>query len=94
MPKAFPLEFRRDVVAVARQGDAPIARVAKDFGISESCLQRWLKLADIEEGNRPGVTAADAAELREAKKRIRLLEQENEVLRRAAAYLSQASLPK
>ncbi|GGL05674.1 transposase [Salinibacterium xinjiangense] len=94
LPKAFPLEFRRDVVAVARKNGAPIARVAKDFGISEWCLQRWLKLVDFEDGNRPGVTQADAAELREVKKRIRLLEQENEILRRAAAYWSQASLPK
>lgn len=45
MPKALPLKFRREVVAVARRGEAPIARIAKDFGISESCLQRWLKLA-------------------------------------------------
>lgn len=94
VPKAFPLEFRRDVVAVARRGEAPIARIAKDFGISESCLQRWLKLADVEDGVKPGVTQAETAELREAKKRIRLLEQEVEILRRAAAYLSQASLPK
>ena len=94
VPKAFPLEFRRDVVAVARRGEAPIARIAKDFGISESCLQRWLKIADIEDGVKPSATQADAAELREAKKRIRLLEQEVEILRRAAAYLSQASLPK
>ncbi|MEW1706879.1 hypothetical protein AB0230_06510 [Microbacterium sp. NPDC089190] len=55
-------------------------------------LQNWLRHADIEEGSRPGQTAADAAEARELKKRIRLLEQENEVLRRAAAYLSQANL--
>lgn len=94
MPKAFPLEFRRDVVAVARRGEAPINRIAKDFGISESCLQRWLKIADVEDGVKPGVTQADAVELREARKRIKLLEQENEILRRAAAYLSQASLPK
>ena len=94
MPKAFPPEFRRDVVAVARKGEAPISRIAKDFGISESCLQRWLKIADVEDGIKPGITQADATELREAKKRIRLLEQEVEVLRRAAAYLSQASLPK
>jgi transposase len=40
MPKALPSEFRRDVVAVARQSDAPISQVARDFGISESCLQR------------------------------------------------------
>ena len=94
MPKAFPKEFRRDVVAVARKGEAPISRIAKDFGISESCLQRWLKIADVEDGVKPGVTQADALELREARKRIKLLEQEVEVLRRAAAYLSQASLPK
>ena len=49
--------------------------------------------ADVEDGIKPGTTAAENAELREAKKRIRLLEQENEVLRRAAAYLSQANLP-
>jgi transposase len=61
--------------------------------ISESCLANWLKAADIEDGRRPGTTAADSAELREARRRIRLLEQENEVLRRAAAYLSQANLP-
>ena len=81
------------MVAVARRGEAPIARIAKDFGIFESCLQRWLTIADIEDGVKPGATQAEAAELREAKKRIRLLEQEVEILRRAAAYLSQASLP-
>ena len=94
MPKAFPAEFRRDVVAVARKGEAPISQIAKDFGISESCLHRWLQLADIEEGVRPGVTASESAELREAKKRVRLLEQENEILRRAAAFFARESLPK
>jgi transposase-like protein len=68
--------------------------IAADFGISESCLANWLKAADVEDGVKPGVTAAENAELREAKRRIRLLEQENEVLRRAAAYLGQANLPK
>ena len=47
VPKPFPKEFRADVVAVARKSDASIASVAKDFGISESCLQRWLKIADF-----------------------------------------------
>jgi transposase len=60
--------------SVARRGEAAIARIAKDFGISESGLQRWLKMADIEDGMKPGATQAEAAELREAKKRIRLLE--------------------
>jgi transposase len=88
MPKAFPKEFRRDVVAVARKGEAPIMQIAKDFGISEACLHRWLKLADIDDGLKPGITSSEAAELREMKKRVRLLEQENEILRRAAAYFA------
>jgi transposase-like protein len=90
VPKPFPKEFRDDVVRVARSSDASVAQVAKDFGISESCLHRWLALDDVELGKRPGVTASESAELRE---RNKLLEQENEVLRRAAAYLSQANLP-
>lgn len=93
MAKAYPKEFRDDVVAVARKGQAPLIQIAKDFGISEGCLHGWLKKADIADGNRPGLTDTERAELRELKKRNRLLEQENEVLRRAAAYLSQANLP-
>jgi transposase len=94
VPKAFPPEFRRDVIAVARKGEAPISQIAKDFGISEACLHRWLKIADVEDGVRPGTTAADNAELRELKKRNRTLEQENEILRRAAAFFARETLPK
>jgi transposase len=94
VPKPFPIEFRCDVVAVARKGQAPLSQVANDFGISESCLHRWLKLADIEEGVRPGVPAAESAELRELRRRNKLLEQENEVLRRAAAYFAREISPK
>jgi transposase len=94
MPKAFPLEFRRDVVAVARKGEAPLSQIAKDFGISESCLHRWLKLADVDDGVRPGVTSGESAELRELRKRTRTLEQENEILRRAAAFFAREIAPK
>jgi transposase-like protein len=95
MPRPYPQEFREDVIRVARnrEPDVRIKDIAKDFGISESCLTNWLSAADVEDGIKPGTTAAENAELRAAKKRIRLLEQENEVLRRAAAYLSQANLP-
>jgi transposase len=94
MPQAFPLEFRRDVVAVALRRQAPMSQIAKDFGISESCLHRWVKRAEIEDGLREGLTLAEQAEIRELKKRNRLLEQENEVLRRAAVYLGQGVNPK
>src|SRR5688500_7727850 len=95
MPRPYPKEFREDVIRVARNRgpDVRVKDVAADFGISESCLTNWLAQADVDDGIKPGTTAAQNAELRAAKKRIRLLEQENEVLRRAAAYLSQAQLP-
>lgn len=94
MPQAFPLEFRRDVVAVARRREAPMSQIAKDFGISESCLHRWVKRAELEDGVGEGLTLAEQAEIRDLKKRNRLLEQENEVLRRAAIYLGQGLNPR
>jgi len=94
MSKPYPVEFRRDVVAVARKREAPLSQIAKDFGISDACLHNWLKRADVEEGVTPGVMEKDTAALREAKKRIRLLEQEAEVMRRAVAYLSRDVIPK
>ena len=94
VPKPFPREFREDVIRVYRESDSSMAQVAKDFGISASCLKRWLTID--ERGSRGSSLSASGGEsdaLREANKRIKLLEQENEVLRRAAAYLSQAHLP-
>ena len=101
MPKPFPKEFRRDVIAVARQGDQSIAQVARSFGVSESCLARWLKIADREDGLAPPTAGdrgsgekPDSVELRELRRRNKLLEQENEILRRATAYFARDVLPK
>ena len=95
MPKAFPREFREDVIRVYRDSGSSVTQVAKDFGISPSCLKRWLVIDEREFSPKSMASGAggESVELREAHKRIKLLEQENEVLRRAAAYLSQAHLP-
>ena len=95
VPKPYPREFRDDVVRVARDRGpgVTVEQIAKDFGVHPMTLFKWLRQAGIDDGAKPGVSSSESAELREARKRIRLLEQENEVLRRAAAYLSQANLP-
>jgi transposase len=100
VPKPFPAEFRRDVIAVARKGEASVAQVARDFGISESCLQRWLRIADREDGisgpassDRGGDEKSDAAELRELRRRNGL-KQRSEFLRRATAYFARDLLPR
>ena len=71
MPKKFPLELLRDVVADDRQPAPVITQVARHVGISASCFQRLLTLDDVEEVGRPGVSQAESVELREAKKGIR-----------------------
>lgn len=103
MPPPYPKEFRDDVIAVARKGDQSIAQVAKSFGISESCLHRWVHIAERDEARgttrvpaaarKPGDEdlAAENAELRKLAKK---LEQENEILRRATAYFARDVLPK
>ena len=95
MPQPYPKEFRDDVIQVAlnRDSKTTIGQIAKDFGIHEGTLNKWLRQGEIDAGNKPGNTTDESAELREMRRRNRLLEQENEVLRRAAAYLSQANLP-
>jgi transposase len=95
VPKPYPREFRDDVVRVARNRDdgVTIEQIAADFGVHPMTLSKWMRQAEVDEGAKPGTSTTGSAELREARRRIKLLEQENEVLRRAAAYLSQSNLP-
>ncbi|MFT7601216.1 MAG: transposase [Acidimicrobiales bacterium] len=94
MGRRYPREFRDDVVRVARQGDTPLAQLAEDFGVSEALIYNWMKQADIDDGVRPGLTQQEAEELREVKKRNRVLEEENLILRRAAAFFAKDISPK
>jgi transposase len=96
MPAPFPQEFRQRAVQLAREGTTPVAKIAKDLGISESCLRNWMAQSDAEEnsgGQR--LAGTEKRELADLRKRNRILEQENEILRRAAAYFARENvLPK
>jgi len=95
MPKAKPKEFRDNAVALARAGDIPVGQLARELGVSESGLRRWMAQADIDEGARSGVTRSESAEMAALKRRNRVLEQGVEILRRAAAYFARENiLPK
>jgi transposase len=95
MPAPHPPEFRRRAVDLARRRDQPVAQVAKDLGISESCLRNWMARADVDEGRREGLTSAERAELVELRRRNRVLEMELEIVKRASAYFARENvLPK
>ena len=97
MPAPHPVEFRQRAVELARTGDKPVAALAKDLGISESCLRNWMAQADVDDagGDAPKLTSQEKKELAELRRRNRQLEMENEILKRAAAYFAKENvLPK
>lgn len=95
MPAPKPVEFRRRAVELARLGEKPVAQIAKDLGISESGLRRWMAQADVDEGKKQGLTRSEREELTRLRRENRVLRMERDLLSRAAAFFAQENvLPK
>lgn len=88
MPRPYPSEFRARAVALVREG-RQVKQTAEDLGIHAVTLHNWLPQADIDHGRRPGLSTRESAELRAARGRVRQLEQEIAILRRAATWLGE-----
>ncbi len=95
MPAPHPIEFRQRAVELARTGDKSVVSLARDLGISVSCLRNWMAQADADQNGGIRLTSAEKKELSELRRRNRQLELENEILKRAAAYFARENvLPK
>jgi transposase-like protein len=93
VPAPYPPEFHCRAVELARQGSKPIAEVAKELGISESCLRNWLAQAAVDDkGSQTRLTSAEKKELTELRRDKRRLELEVEILKRAAAYFARENV--
>ena len=88
MPKPYPAEFRQRAVALVRAGK-PVTAVAPSLGLSDSCLRNWVRQDRIDHGEIAGTTTSENAELKAARKRIRELEPEVEILRVAGKLLGE-----
>jgi transposase-like protein len=90
------VEFRQRAVELARLREKPVAEVASDIGVSETCLRNWVAQADRDEGRRSdGLTTAEREELVRLRRELRVAKLEVEILKRAAAYFAQENvLPK
>jgi transposase-like protein len=96
MATRYPAEFREQAVELARLREKPIKQLAADLGIPDQTLHNWLKQADIDPPQADeGLTTDERAELVRLRRANRVLEMENEILKRAAAYFARENvLPK
>lgn len=95
MATRYPPEFRRQAVELARLGEQPIRKIAADLGVSDQTLRNWIKQIDIDEGRRGGLTTEERQEMVRLRRANRVLEMENEILKRAAAFFARENvLPK
>ncbi len=93
MPRAHPPEFRQRAVELARLHEKPVAKIAEELGISDSCLRSWMQRADIDEGRRQGLTTDEREELVRLRRELRVAKMEVEILKRAAAYFAKEATP-
>ena len=95
MPRPHPPEFRQRAIELARLKKKPIAKIAADLGISESCLRNWVHRADVDDGVKEGLSTDDRAELVRLRRELRVKDMEIEILKRASAYFAKENvLPK
>jgi transposase len=85
----YPPEFRAEAVRLARQEGNTISGVARDLGVSFESLRHWIRQADLDEGRRSdGLTTEDREELTRLRRRVKVLEQERDILKKAAAFFA------
>jgi transposase len=84
----YPREFRREALELMKLSEKSVSQVAKDLGVSEQTLFNWRRQAQIDEGQREGLSTDERDELRRLRKEVRTLEMEKEILKKAAVFFA------
>lgn len=84
----YPLEFKSEAVRLVRSSDKSVSQVTKELGVSDNSLRNWVRQAEIDEGNREGLTTDEREELKRLRRENKLLQQERDFLKKAAAFFA------
>ena len=84
----YPAEFKEEAVRLVKSSGRPVAQIARELGVSFESLRHWVKQSEIDSGRRQGLTTDEREELSRLRRKNRILQQEREILKKAAAFCS------
>jgi transposase len=88
----YPAEFKREAVRLMEQGSTPAAQTARELGVSPDTLRAWAKQLAIDTGQRDGLTTDERQELGRLRWEVKRLQEEREILKKAAAFFAAESV--
>jgi transposase len=84
----YPAEFRAEAIHLYKTSSKPHREVAEELGIAPESLRRWVIQADVDAGDRAGLSTEEREELRRLRTETRVLREEREILKKAAAFFA------